>query len=186
MKLFECQHCGQLLYFENTRCESCERRLGYLPSRETVTAVEPKGDVWRALAEPVGPPGEKSPERSGPFKRAFDNGFLLVYGTQGNSFESSSLLERARADAAEWWYRGNGCAPLLSDDEYLELAAAPEFAGRNVILYGNTDSNSAFAAVLPANCPVQAHRGRIDDVRRVGQRAEQVTVADDARAVDQV
>ncbi len=54
MKLFECQHCGQLLYFENTRCESCERRLGYLPARETVTAVEPDGNLWRALAEPKG------------------------------------------------------------------------------------------------------------------------------------
>ena len=52
MKLFECQHCGQLLYFENTRCESCERRLGYLPAMETVTAVEPDGELWRALAEP--------------------------------------------------------------------------------------------------------------------------------------
>ncbi len=54
MKLFECQHCGQLLYFENTRCESCSRRLGYLPARETVTAVEPDGNLWRALAEPNG------------------------------------------------------------------------------------------------------------------------------------
>ncbi len=53
MKLFECQHCGQLLYFENTRCESCERRLGFLPSRQTVTAIEPDGELWRALAEPV-------------------------------------------------------------------------------------------------------------------------------------
>ena len=32
MKLFECQNCGQPLYFENTRCESCGLRLGYLPS----------------------------------------------------------------------------------------------------------------------------------------------------------
>ena len=54
MKLFECQHCGQLLYFENTRCESCGRQLGYLPARETVTAVEPDGELWRALAEPKG------------------------------------------------------------------------------------------------------------------------------------
>jgi hypothetical protein len=54
MKLFECQHCGQLLYFENTRCESCERRLGYLPAMETVTALEPDADLWRALAEPLG------------------------------------------------------------------------------------------------------------------------------------
>jgi hypothetical protein len=52
MKLFECQHCGQLLYFENTRCESCGLRLGYLPAKETVTAVEPEGELWRALAEP--------------------------------------------------------------------------------------------------------------------------------------
>ena len=55
MKLFECQHCGQLLYFENTRCESCERRLGYLPAHETVTALEPDGDRWRALVAPGGP-----------------------------------------------------------------------------------------------------------------------------------
>jgi hypothetical protein len=54
MKLFECQNCGQLLYFENTRCESCGYRLGYLPARETVTAVEPDGNLWRALAEPAG------------------------------------------------------------------------------------------------------------------------------------
>src|SRR5262245_4039268 len=53
MKLFECQHCGQALYFENTRCESCGRRLGYLPLRETVTALAPDADVWRALAEPA-------------------------------------------------------------------------------------------------------------------------------------
>ena len=34
MKLFECQNCGQPLYFENTRCESCGLRLGYLPVEE--------------------------------------------------------------------------------------------------------------------------------------------------------
>src|SRR5436190_2537344 len=51
MKLFECQHCGQALYFENTRCESCERSLGYLPAKEIVSALEPDGNVWRALAD---------------------------------------------------------------------------------------------------------------------------------------
>src|ERR1700754_2989423 len=56
MKLFECQHCGQPLYFENVRCESCERSLGYLPVQETMTALEREGegDLWRALAEPEG------------------------------------------------------------------------------------------------------------------------------------
>jgi hypothetical protein len=51
MKLFECQHCGQPLYFENTRCESCGRKLGYLPGKETMTALEPYRGTWRALAD---------------------------------------------------------------------------------------------------------------------------------------
>ena len=54
MKLFECENCGQPLYFENTRCESCGLSLGYLPSAETVTALRPDGANWRALARPRG------------------------------------------------------------------------------------------------------------------------------------
>ena len=50
MKLFECQNCGQPLYFENTKCESCGARLGYLPREQTVTALRPAGDAWQALA----------------------------------------------------------------------------------------------------------------------------------------
>lgn len=53
MKLFECQNCGQPLYFENTRCESCGLSLGYLPEREVVTALNPDDGLWRALAEPT-------------------------------------------------------------------------------------------------------------------------------------
>jgi hypothetical protein len=50
MKLFECQCCGQPLYFENTQCEGCGHRLGYLPSRETMIALRSDGDVWRPVA----------------------------------------------------------------------------------------------------------------------------------------
>jgi hypothetical protein len=39
MKLFQCQKCGQLLHFENTSCERCGSPLGYLPKRETMTAL---------------------------------------------------------------------------------------------------------------------------------------------------
>ncbi len=52
MRLFECQACGQALYFENVLCESCGRRLGFLPRTATLSALEPDGDKWRALADP--------------------------------------------------------------------------------------------------------------------------------------
>jgi len=58
MKLFQCQNCGQPLHFENTRCERCGLSLGYLPERETITALKPEGELadgapqaWRALAD---------------------------------------------------------------------------------------------------------------------------------------
>jgi hypothetical protein len=58
MKIFQCQNCGQPLYFENTRCERCGLSLGYLPDRETISALKPdeaassSGQaVWRALAD---------------------------------------------------------------------------------------------------------------------------------------
>ena len=54
MKLFECQHCGQPLYFENIRCESCGRGLGYLPAAETISALEEGKRGLRALAERKG------------------------------------------------------------------------------------------------------------------------------------
>jgi hypothetical protein len=52
MKLFECQHCGQTLFFENTRCENCGHSLGYLPAKATISALEQDGSGWRALAVP--------------------------------------------------------------------------------------------------------------------------------------
>lgn len=44
MKLFECQNCGQLLYFENIQCERCGKALGFLPNAAIVTALEPGPD----------------------------------------------------------------------------------------------------------------------------------------------
>ena len=39
MKLFKCQHCGQLLYFENTRCERCGHELGFLSSQNDLLTL---------------------------------------------------------------------------------------------------------------------------------------------------
>ncbi|WP_374445714.1 putative zinc-binding metallopeptidase [Stella sp.] len=52
MKLFECQNCGQPLYFENDRCMGCGLRLGYLPDLGTMSALRPDGDGWQVLAAP--------------------------------------------------------------------------------------------------------------------------------------
>ena len=40
MKLFECQHCAQVLYFENVRCEKCGHRLGYIAEANVLSALE--------------------------------------------------------------------------------------------------------------------------------------------------
>ena len=55
MRLFKCQSCGQAVYFENTRCESCGHQLGYLPRAMTMTALEPDGDFLRAMVAPDKP-----------------------------------------------------------------------------------------------------------------------------------
>jgi hypothetical protein len=55
MKLFECQQCGQMLYFENTSCVRCGHRLGYLPEWATLSALEADGESWRPLASPERP-----------------------------------------------------------------------------------------------------------------------------------
>jgi len=53
MKLFECQHCGQLLYFENTRCERCGHALGYLPDRTMLSVlVQEDANRWQSPAAP--------------------------------------------------------------------------------------------------------------------------------------
>lgn len=47
MKLFKCQICDQLLYFENSLCMKCGHRLGFLPQAAELKALEPDGELWR-------------------------------------------------------------------------------------------------------------------------------------------
>ncbi len=60
MKLFNCQACGQAIYFENRNCGVCGHALGYLPQAGQLFAVEPAGEapssnVWVTLG-PKRPP----------------------------------------------------------------------------------------------------------------------------------
>jgi hypothetical protein len=60
LKLFKCQNCGQILYFENSICEKCSHSLGYDPAVARLLALEPLPDqpsadqpiVRRAVAVP--------------------------------------------------------------------------------------------------------------------------------------
>lgn len=51
MKIFRCDQCGQLVYFENTSCIQCGSTLVYLPERQRVAAVGP--DETLPGGEPV-------------------------------------------------------------------------------------------------------------------------------------
>ncbi|HJP03345.1 MAG TPA: prolyl oligopeptidase family serine peptidase [Planctomycetota bacterium] len=133
------------------------------------------GPLWLRLEEGIwsasrsGPPAaEKHAGRTGPFKKAFDRRFLIVYATAGTEAETQASLSRARSDAQAWWYRANGHAWVVSDRDFLAIGAAyPErVRDRNVILYGNADSNAAWAVLLPDACPVGARRGAIS----IGER----------------
>jgi hypothetical protein len=116
---------------------------------------------WRS----IGPPSSKvkDPDRNGTFKSAFDHDALLVYGTGGTDEENGWAEEKARFDAETFWYRGDGSLEVLRDSDF-DPVREP---GRNVILYGNVDTNSAWKQLL-AECPVQIRRGQI----RVGDRTE--------------
>ena len=49
MKVFHCDHCGHLLFFENTQCVRCGHTVAYLPDRTTVGSLEQNADgTWRS------------------------------------------------------------------------------------------------------------------------------------------
>jgi hypothetical protein len=55
MKLFRCQVCDNIIYFENRTCGRCGHRLGYVPELEIMVALEPAADAWTPLAGDGGP-----------------------------------------------------------------------------------------------------------------------------------
>ena len=145
-----------------TRCLVDGREFEAPPPPATLRFLSTP-DGWRETG--LLPAAEKSPARSGPFKRAFDRRFVLVVGTKGTEEENREMLELARYHAGTWWYRANGSAPVLRDADFLADPGA--MAGRNLILYGNSDVNAAWGAAIPGSCPVAVRRGAL----AVGDRA---------------
>jgi len=121
--------------------------------------LERDGSTWRMSAVPD--PATKCADRSGPFKDAFRRRAMFVYGTAGDPAMDVLLLEKARYDAETFWYRGNGGFEIVADTDF-DPADEPD---RNVILYGNAQTNAAWAALL-GQCPVLVK----DGLARVGER----------------
>jgi hypothetical protein len=49
MKVFHCDHCDQLLFFENVRCVRCGRALAYVPELRELTSLDHLGgEEWRS------------------------------------------------------------------------------------------------------------------------------------------
>jgi pimeloyl-ACP methyl ester carboxylesterase len=101
-------------------------------------------------------PKRKYSARSGGFKSAFDHRVVLVYATKGTAKENEWYLHKARFDAETFYYRGNGSFDVIPDTEY----SIGKYAGRNVILYGNRNTNSAWNLLLK-DCPVQVSNGTV-------------------------
>ena len=41
MKVFHCDHCGNLVFFENVQCLNCQAPLAFLPDTEEIGSLEP-------------------------------------------------------------------------------------------------------------------------------------------------
>ncbi len=134
---------------------------------EDVVSPAGTGRVWLARDDDqwsnVGIPAAdlKGPQRYGTFKEAFRNRVIFVYGTAGKPEENAWAFAKARYDAETFWYRGNASIDMIPDTAF-DAAAEPD---RNVILYGNAETNTAWEALL-ADSPVQVRRGLI----RIGER----------------
>jgi len=123
-------------------------------SRPTTVPSQAAPAKWRVIE--AGPPTLKNPRRSGPFKLAFNHRFMLVYGTRGNDEENAWALAKARYDAEVWRYRANGDVDVVPDTAF---DAARE-QDRGVVLYGNSETNGAWAALL-GKSPVDIVHNRV-------------------------
>lgn len=112
------------------------------------------GETWAVTAEPS--LDLKGPHRAGPFRDVFRSRMIFVYGTNGTPDENAWALAKARFDAEQFWYRGNGSIDVISDREF----DGSKEADRNVVLYGHADMNSAYSALL-GDAKISVRRGKI-------------------------
>lgn len=117
------------------------------------------GKQWQVVDAPS--PKVKNLQRSGPFREVFRNRMLFVYGTKGSPADNAWALAKARFDAEQFWYRGNGSIEVIADTAF-DATKEPD---RNVILFGNADTNAAWQPLL-AKSPIVVKQGKVTLGRR--------------------
>lgn len=99
---------------------------------------------------------QKGPHNYGTLKEAFNHKMIFIYSTKGTKEENEASYNKAKFDAETWYYRGNGAVDIIADKDY----SSAKFGGRNVIIYGNASTNTAWSSLLK-DCPLQVSRNVI-------------------------
>ncbi|MEZ4776428.1 MAG: prolyl oligopeptidase family serine peptidase [Bacteroidia bacterium] len=112
------------------------------------------GKNWTATGQPA--LTQKGPHRYANFRDVINHRVVFVYGTAGTAAENAWAMQKARYDAESFWYQGNGSIEVIPDNLY----SSEKYTGRNVVIYGHSQSNLAWKQLLE-DSPVQVVRGEI-------------------------
>ncbi len=101
-------------------------------------------------------PINKNPKRCGIFREVLNNDVVFVYGTHGDAKENKWAFEKASFDAEKVWYQGNGAIEVIKDNDFDPV----KYKDRNVVLFGNSQTNSAWKSLLK-DSPVNVSNNKI-------------------------
>jgi len=99
---------------------------------------------------------DKNPKRYGIFREVLNNDVVFVYATHGNAKENKWAFDKARFDAEKIWYQGNGAVEVVEDNDFNPA----KYKDRNVVLFGNSETNSAWNSLLKES-PVDITENKI-------------------------
>ena len=128
------------------------QRVPVTAGKGDLTLVREAG-TWR---EGTVPKGTKTPAAMGPFKAVFGHKVVFVVPTGGAPEENDACAAEARYDAETLYVRGNGGVDVVTDADLLKGG----YERRNVLLYGNADTNRAWARLMKGS-PVVVRRGAV-------------------------
>ncbi|MEQ1824024.1 MAG: hypothetical protein ABL949_16060, partial [Fimbriimonadaceae bacterium] len=131
-----------------------EKRM--IPSRVTVSGKEITCENVASMRVPAGYRVQGKQLQSfstpvrGPIKEVMRDRMTFIFGTAGTPEENAWMLAKARYDAEQFWYRGNGGVKVLADTD------AKSATGTRV-LYGNSAINKLWSK----NAPIKVESGSL-------------------------